>query len=750
MRQINKQGYHYLLFFAIGFNALITQIIFIREFLVVFSGNEISIGIILGNWLLWTAMGSFLGDRRGFKNIRLHWQLLILACLIPVIGLIIRLSKVVIHPVPGVIPGITEIYFSTILILTPVAFFSGNLFVSCSRLARKKLNMSIIPAVVHVYLWESFGAAAGGILLSLLLFKLLTVLALLLFLSILNFTLFLVFYESSSGKRKIITAGPVYLLFILFIAWLNPVINQRIWRPMTYVAEKDSPYGKLILVKSNMDKVLYENGTVLFSSEQKEVGEENVHYALLMHPKPESVLLIGGGLPDGLLEALKHPSIKHLDYVELDPAVINIFSTQFPEVWKQIENERKINIHLADGRAFLKQNKDLYDVIIIHMPDPATMQLNRFYTKEFFSELSGHLNQNGIFSFRVTGSENYINEILTNYLASLYYTLKEVFTHVGLMPGESIHYFASNGNQNVLPVSDSLIHRIKSRGIQCQYVQDYFIKFRLMPDRVESLRQQIEAAKGIAINSDFNPAAYFFTLILWGMKFFPTFNTVMLSLSEVSFWYFLFTTMALGILIISILSCRSEPDIYRKAIACAAVSVMGFSVMTLEITLLLIFQSFYGYLYNQVAILIAAVMAGLAAGGWFSLKTGINNFSSKLKFTHLTFCIIPVLLFTVLPLEMNNTLRILFFLIMMGFLGFTGGYQFPLVNYLFGHTKGNAGIIYGFDLIGALAASLLVSIVLIPLFGINHTILFVIIINCLIIFGLLISPKSLRINTDTK
>jgi hypothetical protein len=39
----------------IGFSAVLGQIVLMRELMVVFNGNEISLGILLGAWLFWTA-----------------------------------------------------------------------------------------------------------------------------------------------------------------------------------------------------------------------------------------------------------------------------------------------------------------------------------------------------------------------------------------------------------------------------------------------------------------------------------------------------------------------------------------------------------------------------------------------------------------------------------------------------------------------------------------------------------------------
>ncbi len=49
---------------SLGFTSTITQIILLREFLSVFYGNELVIGIILGNWMIITGIGSYLGKFR--------------------------------------------------------------------------------------------------------------------------------------------------------------------------------------------------------------------------------------------------------------------------------------------------------------------------------------------------------------------------------------------------------------------------------------------------------------------------------------------------------------------------------------------------------------------------------------------------------------------------------------------------------------------------------------------------------------
>jgi spermidine synthase len=738
MSNIKDKAIDVILFYFIGFNALIAQIIYIREFLVVFSGNEISLGFILGNWLLWTALGSFISGKIRFYEKGLPLQILLIAFFIPFTVILIRLSKRFIHAVPGEIPGIFEIFLVTFFILAPISFLLGGLFVSCSRRFAGNHNVTITQAVTQVYLWESVGATVGGLLLSLFLFKIVNAIHITLLLSLMNFIIFYYVYIQDSRRFKRIVICASYLLFFLLLYGLHTEINRLLWQPMEFITEEDSPFGKLSLVGTGDNKIIYENGTVLLSSGQEEIAEENVHYALLTHPMPAKVLMIGGGLSGSLLEVLKHPSVERLDYVELDPEIISVFKTHFPDQWRWISGESKIQIYLTDGRAFLKQSDTSYDVIIVSMPDPSTMQLNRFYTREFFNETAGHLKPDGIFSFRVTGSENYINEASAKLLRCLFRTLKVEFAHVGMMPGTDIHFFASQVNPAVMPVADSLIQRIKQRNIQTQYVRDYFISFRLMPDRIASFWQEMERIEEEDINSDYKPVAYYFTLIIWGMQFFPGVGKIADFFSSSTYWYFFFSILVSGIILIMFSEKNTSSKRYAGGIACFAVGAIGFSVMTFEFILLLVFQSLYGYLYQQIALLMAAIMSGLALGSWLSLKMGFNRYRLKLVVLHVCMFILPVLFFMGITIGESRTYGSLIFIVMMLSVGFLGGYQFPLANYLYSKTENNPGIIYGFDLLGALLSALLVSILCIPVFGLFKTVLLILLVNVLVIIALII------------
>jgi len=119
-------------------------------------------------------------------------------------------------------------------------------------------------------------------------------------------------------------------LFTLLAPRLDSFSQARLWQGFNLIGTRDTIYGKLAVTENGAVRSLYSNGVNLANAPDPNSAEEAVDYALLEHPAPQRVLLIGGGVNGSVSEALKHPSITQLDYVELDPALIAMARQFFP------------------------------------------------------------------------------------------------------------------------------------------------------------------------------------------------------------------------------------------------------------------------------------------------------------------------------------------------------------------------------------------------------------------------------------
>jgi len=641
----------------IGFTSIIVQIVLMRELIVVFYGNEISLGIILANWLLWTAIGSSMSSRvsvrwRDSRKIVAGLETLI-ALVFPLTIFAVRASRPMLESVPGEILAPAPMFLTSLITLSLFCLLSGSLFAAGSRLFGEEGRTSTASAASSVYLLEAAGSGLGGILASLFLIRYCTSFEISACVALLN-----LLAAACIGVRR-----PAYrrvLLALLLVgALLIPRAARRLeakslallWRGFSLVESRNSVYGNLALVATSESRSLFENGLRILTVPDPSAAEEAVHFALLEPTAPRSLLLIGGGINGSLAQALQYSSMERVDYVELDPAILGIAERHFAQDWRRARSDARVFVHPVDGRLFLKTSKTKFDVIIINLPDPFTAQLNRFYTREFFLEAAEKLNSGGVLSFQVTGAENYISQELADLLRCLEKTLRSVFPQVVAIPGETIHFLASNQAGTLTRDPAALMSRLRERRIRTQYFREYYIPFQMSPDRMQDLEAQIEPKASTPINRDFSPIAYYFDVVLWSSRFHSRWRDLLESLAELRFGE-VAAAVAIGLLALTLAAGLYErlriaphrsssgittpqdgsgkmlPGTYRATLG-LCVAAMGFTLLGLEVLLLLGFQALYGYVYQQLAILVALFMVGMAAGAWLALKSSISSFPRK-------------------------------------------------------------------------------------------------------------------------
>jgi spermidine synthase len=94
------------------------------------------------------------------------------------------------------------------------------------------------------------------------------------------------------------------------------------------------------------------------------------HLPILAHGKVESVLIIGGGDGGILEEVLKHKSVKRATMVEIDGEVIEVAKKYLPKICGKAFSDKRTNLIVGDGAAYVAETKNRYDLVIVDRPDP--------------------------------------------------------------------------------------------------------------------------------------------------------------------------------------------------------------------------------------------------------------------------------------------------------------------------------------------------------------------------------------------
>ncbi len=696
---------------VLGFTSIITQIILLREFLSVFYGNELIVGIILANWMLLTGLGAYVGkfsDRIKSKNTLTVISHIFLGILPFITVFLIYYLKNVVFTV-GRIVNPAEVFIGSLILLFPFCFLSGLLFTVFSSYLSDILKSNQIN---KVYAYEAFGSIVGGLLFNFLFVIVLKTFFSLTILIIINFVAASIHLYST--ERKIISFIVSTLALLILLVIIN-IDHDRYTIKYLYpnqeiIYHDETPYGNIVVTKTAEQFNFYENGVSLFSTDNVIANEENVHYAMVQHPNPENVLLISGGVSGTINEILKY-RINSLDYLELNPAMIEIGEMYTNNIIK----DSVVNIINKDARLFLKkQNEKKYDVVLINLPDPTSAQINRYYTLEFFDELKTRLNESAVVSISLSSTSNYIGEESRQIHSYLFSTLKYIFNNVIIIPGGRNYFLASDGR-----LLYGIATAIELRNIKTSYVNRYYLE----DSKIEKEGKLIEnvISSNIELNYDFKPIIYFLQLKHW------------LSLFKQNF-YLIWLILLIPVLV----------AIFRMNFINTGLFVTGFSASSIEIILIISFQVIYGYVYQMIGIIITFFMIGLATGAFYMIKKiNINtrNYSIIQYLIGIFSVLITVILLALKSNIIGNIMIHAVFFILIFTTGLLTGIQFSLASKLRKNTISTiAATAYGSDLLGSALGALLAASLLIPWLGIIKVALILGILN--IITGLFILLKA--------
>jgi spermidine synthase len=121
------------------------------------------------------------------------------------------------------------------------------------------------------------------------------------------------------------------------------------------------------------------------------------HVPLFVHPKPQSVLIIGGGDGGSARETLRHPGVERVEMVEIDGLVVDVCKKYLPEISTVLINGHdKFHLKIGDGIDHMAQAADRYDVIIVDCSDPIGPGEGLF-TAKFYADCHKALKADGLF-----------------------------------------------------------------------------------------------------------------------------------------------------------------------------------------------------------------------------------------------------------------------------------------------------------------------------------------------------------------
>lgn len=203
------------------------------------------------------------------------------------------------------------------------------------------------------------------------------------------------------------------------------------------------------------------DGLVMLSEKDEFVYHEMLtHVGMFTHPRPERVLVIGGGDGGTAREVMRHSQVVEVDMVEIDEAVVRASKEFLPGVgdW----DNPKLNVLFEDGIKYVNENPVTYDIIIIDGSDPVG-PAEGLFEKKFIQSCHDALAEDGVLVAQtespwVSDYHPSMNKVFTA-LDSIYHVSEMYLAYIPLYPAGMWSFcFASKG---VEPLSRSTINRVE-------------------------------------------------------------------------------------------------------------------------------------------------------------------------------------------------------------------------------------------------------------------------------------------------
>lgn len=698
----------------LGFASAAGQALMFRELGLLFEGDEIVASAMLAAWLLLTGAGALLGlqwfrPRAGIASAAGTFAVgpaLLLSLLAT------RFWHPLLSDLPGRSPTFASMALSCLALLAPLCLLTGALFPVL--LARRG---AASPA--RGYALESAGFLLGGTGAAFVLVPCVSNLAGAFLVAAVS-----VVAAACLSDRLAARIGGALFASALVVFLLLPVSSRldHLTRAARFEGESllafaDAPRGTLTVTETGGLRTFRMMGARIGDDGPHPAPAAFVHLAMLAHPRPETVALLGGGETGALHAVLEHGA--RADLARAGRGAFRLLEPFLRAEDRDALASPRARLLGGDGRAFLERSARAgrsFDVLLAVVPDPSTGALNRYYTVEFFRACASALSPGGVAGVNLSGAPGYRSAARRRLLASVRRSMAEAFCAVETVRTDEAGTVILGSDAAIVLSPERLSARARSRGLSSPFGSGGWVA-SVLERREAGLRFGAEAPGEAPLNRDLKPVSPLFAFSLRASRFGGSGGLVS---------SLLLLGPALLLLGALVYGWRRAPSRRRSLRASAPIVTAGAAGMAFEVGLLFAFQSEVGYVYAHLGALAAFFMAGAAGGAWIARKTPhAARWARIVGGGFGLFGLFGCFALPVLPLGSSLVPSLGLFLLLELVAGLLTGAIYPLGLSRSGASPGpeEGGMLYAVDLAGASGGALAAGALAVPLAGIPATML---------------------------
>ena len=166
------------------------------------------------------------------------------------------------------------------------------------------------------------------------------------------------------------------------------------------IAEGKSIFQEYLFFNSPLHGVCVSLDGDLQSAQKDEAlyHEALVHPAMMLHPNPQTVLIMGGGEGATAREVLRHKSVKRVVMVDIDREFVDLCKQHIPSWSEGAFSDLRLELLHMDINEYLLSCEEKFDVVIGDLIDVNDWEseVAFLYGEALYSQIKKHLNKNAI------------------------------------------------------------------------------------------------------------------------------------------------------------------------------------------------------------------------------------------------------------------------------------------------------------------------------------------------------------------
>jgi spermidine synthase len=240
-----------------------------------------------------------------------------------------------------------------------------------------------------------------------------------------------------------------------------------------------TPFQRIALVEHQGQMLIFGNGDEMFSTTEADdiFGESLIHVPMSVAGKREHILIIGGGGGISTREALRYPEVKEITTVDIDAVMMDLGKNleALVKFNKGSLNHPKVRTVIEDGRKFIENTPEKWDVIFVDLPEPSKEcpELSRLFSREYYRLLKERLEPDGVINIAcpsLAGIPEYFWSVQATLMAAGFHVLPYHFD--AIVEYEDDYGFCMATNRPVSP--DDISIPIQTRFLSKERLQDMF------------------------------------------------------------------------------------------------------------------------------------------------------------------------------------------------------------------------------------------------------------------------------------